>query len=152
MAWVENYGIPYLKETVFNIHCSADHQTDPKAFVTEKEKNRIILQESTLKNPKPLFSESACDLGLIKSWVKDVCKDPNGIVALLGDVTDDDRPTTRGKRKQTFAERAEVMDNDAFRMCTWIDQALIPILAPLATMRLPMLGILAGHHWWPAGA
>ena len=76
-----------------------------------------------------------------------VSRDPHGMVVIAGDIEDDDRPSTRGKRRQMFSDRPEVLNADAMKHLQWIDREVIPIMMPLTKMPLGLVGVLAGHHW-----
>lgn len=95
-----------------------------------------------------LGSEST-DGQIIRNWVRKVAADPNAMWCLLGDIEDDDRPTTRIMRKGAFAGRKEVIASDAKKHRAWINQSVLPILQPL-TQR-PCLGVLGGHHFYDLG-
>lgn len=92
-------------------------------------------------------SEST-SLRIIKDRIDEICADPvdSGVV-ILGDITDDDRPSTREKRASAFADRPEVISNDALRHMEWIDREIIPLLEPLQKTKYGIFGILAGHHY-----
>ena len=119
MAWVENKIITFDALRRYTVYPISDFQ---------------------------LGGES-CDVGLVKRIVKYISKDPYGMPVILGDIEDDDRPTTRARRKQAFADREEVLDSEGKKYLYWLDKEIIPLLLPLAQMPLGILGILAGHHW-----
>ena len=91
-----------------------------------------------------LGSEST-DEDMIRGEVEDILAYKNSVWTFTGDIEDEDRPTTRVRRRSVNADRPEVNVRDAQKHMAWIDQKVIPILKPL-TQR-PCLGILAGHHW-----
>ena len=93
-----------------------------------------------------LGSKSASG-GYVKSWISRVSKDPNGIVGFFGDLQDCDRPTTRSIKRAAFSERTEVLLEESEHRIRIIEKEIIPLIRPLAEMRLPMLGMLAGHHY-----
>lgn len=94
------------------------------------------------------FGSKACDTILMKHKLDEIVRDPSGgMSVILGDMTDDDRPTTRDLRKSAFASRPEVQDADARDKKFFIDQKVIPMLLPLAKTKLGIAGVLAGHHW-----
>jgi len=123
MAWVHNRTLEYSGPTKFNIYFGADFQ---------------------------LGSDST-DKAVIKRWVREVLDDPNGLWCILGDIEDDDRPSTRAIRRGAFAERREVQTADAKKHILYIEHEVIPLLAPLTQSRLGSLGVLAGHHWYDLG-
>src|SRR3990167_450651 len=91
----------------------------------------------------------SCDRWIVKNWVKRVTSDPNSAWAILGDIEDNDRPTTRSLRKSAFSDRPEVITADEMKHLDWQKKHVLPLLAPLTTR--PCLGILAGHHWTQIG-
>lgn len=94
------------------------------------------------------FGSKACDTYLMKHEFQRVLDDPSGgMSVILGDLTDDDRPSTRGMRKAAFHARPEVQDADARDKKFFIDHKVIPMLLPLAQTKRGIIGVLAGHHW-----
>lgn len=94
------------------------------------------------------FGSKSCDTHLMKHEFQRVLDDPSGgMSVILGDLTDDDRPTTRDMRKAMFHDRPEVQDADARDKKFFIDQKVLPMLLPLAQTRRGIIGVLAGHHW-----
>ena len=87
-------------------------------------------------------------LRTIQQRVEEICNDPidSGVV-ILGDLVDEDRPSTRSMRKAAFADRPEVMDRDAQNHVAWIDKFVIPHLLPLQQTKYGIMGVLAGHHF-----
>lgn len=87
-------------------------------------------------------------LRIIEQRVQEILADPvdSGVV-ILGDIEDEDRPTTRERRKSAFADRAEVISRDAEKHLAWIDKFVIPQLLPLQKTKFGIMGVLAGHHW-----
>jgi hypothetical protein len=87
-------------------------------------------------------------LRVIKQRVQEICDDPidSGVV-ILGDIEDEDRPSTRAQRKAAFADRPEVIGRDAEKHIAWIDKFVIPELLPLQQTKYGIMGVLAGHHW-----
>lgn len=87
-------------------------------------------------------------LRIIKQRVQEICEDPidSGVV-ILGDIEDEDRPTTRERRKSAFADRPEVLERDAEKHIAWIDKFVIPELLPLQKTKYGIMGVVAGHHW-----
>lgn len=85
---------------------------------------------------------------LIQFRIKEICDDPvdSGVV-ILGDIEDEDRPSTRAIRKSAFADRDEVIERDAQKHMAWLDKTIIPMLLPLQKTKYGIMGVLAGHHW-----
>lgn len=122
MAWVNTVITPV--ESIprkFNIYFGADFQ---------------IGSEST-------------DKQVVRNWVRKVVADPNAMWGLLGDIEDDDRPTTRAIRRGAFSGRKEVIGADAKKHKLWIDREVLPVLLPL--VKKPCIGVLGGHHWYDMG-
>jgi hypothetical protein len=119
MAWIQNHEVPYSSLERFSVHALADFQ----------------------------LGSSSCNVDLVKNTIARIAKDKNGILVIAGDIEDSDRPTTRIMRQQTFAGRREVLSWDAKNHQAWIDQEVLPLLAPLAQMPLGFACVLAGHHW-----
>ncbi len=117
MAWISEIELPFKGPTLFNIHALADWQ---------------------------LGSEST-DKRIIKRKVAEIAADPHALWCFLGDIEDDDRPSTRARRRSSFADRPEVPAADAKKHRAWIEKEVLPIMAPL--VKRPCLGVLAGHHW-----
>ena len=65
----------------------------------------------------------------------------------MGDIEDEDRPSTRERRKSAFADREEVIHRDAQTHMAYIDKFVIPYLEPLQKTKYGIMGILAGHHY-----
>lgn len=94
------------------------------------------------------YGSKSCDTWLMKMKLQEIVDDPSGgMSVILGDITDDDRPTTREMRKKMTAGRPEVFDSDARDKKFFIDQKVIPMLLPLASTKHGIIGVLAGHHW-----
>ena len=129
MAWIEYITVPFQAKRTIRIHAAADFQITPQSLTS---------------------NNSQCDIRMVKSWIKDTVSDKDGIAVILGDCTDDDRPSTRNIRRAAFAdrERREVMTNDAIRFAKWLDDEIIPLFLPLGEMPLGFMGMLAGHHWY----
>lgn len=124
MAWVEKFAIATKSiPKTYNIYFAGDLQ----------------------------IGSSSTDTVIVRNWVRKVCSDPNAIWCLLGDIEDDDRPTTRIIRKGAFSGRKEVLGNDAKKHRRWVDQEIVPILKPLVDAGRRCLGVLAGHHWYDLG-
>ena len=91
------------------------------------------------------IGSKACDESRIDWWVDKVVTNQKSIWTILGDVEDDDRPTTRIAKRRSFADRTEVLTNAGRDHCAWLDKAILPKILKLAER--PSTGILAGHHW-----
>lgn len=89
-----------------------------------------------------------CSERVIRQRVREIVEDPiDSAVLILGDIEDEDRPSTRERRKASFADRPEVIDRDAAKHLAWIDKAVIPLLLPLQKTKYGIIGVLSGHHW-----
>ena len=115
--WVQNIKFRFRGPKSWNLHFGSDFQ---------------------------LGCESA-QKPLVDDWVSRVVADPNAAWAILGDIEDDDRPTTRHRKRQCFADRQGVLTSAGRDHLAWIDRDVMPILEPLT--RKPCMGVLAGHHW-----
>ena len=94
------------------------------------------------------LESGSCDKKLIRDQIAEIVNDPSGgMWAFLGDIEDDDRPSTRSKKAQAFADRPEVLDSESKKYLYYLDKEIIPLLLPLAKTRLGCIGVLAGHHW-----
>lgn len=94
------------------------------------------------------FGSKSCDTYLLKHKIESIIRDPSGGMSVgLGDMADDDRPSTRDQRASAFASRPEVLDADARDHKFFIDAKVIPLLLPLAQTKHGIVGMLAGHHW-----
>jgi hypothetical protein len=121
MAWVEVFNLEVPKFPYrFNLHGLSDLQ----------------------------IGSQDCSERIIKQRVQEIVDDPidSGVV-ILGDIEDEDRPTTRERRRSSFADRPEVIGRDAEKHLAWIDKVVIPLLLPLQTTKYGIMGVLAGHHW-----
>lgn len=87
-------------------------------------------------------------MGAVKRWIQEIVDDPvdSGII-IPGDIEDEDRPSTRERRKSAFADRPEVAYRDADKHRAWVDKEVIPLLLPLQKTKFGIMGVLAGHHW-----
>lgn len=66
----------------------------------------------------------------------------------VGDLEDEDRPTTREYRARLAAERAEVVERDAAKHVAWLEGDLLPRLKRLHEgLDYGLIGGVAGHHW-----
>jgi hypothetical protein len=89
-----------------------------------------------------------CSERTIRQRVQEIVEDPiDSATIVLGDVEDEDRPSTRGIRKAAFAERGEVIERDAQKHLAYIDKFIVPHLMPLQKTKYGILGMVAGHHW-----
>lgn len=94
------------------------------------------------------IGSTSCSLKVIQQRIDDIISDPvDSGVCLLGDVEDEDRPSTRALRKATFADRVEVIERDAQKHLAYIDRHIIPVLLPLQKTKYGILGMVAGHHY-----
>lgn len=114
---IHEIDVYFSKERSFDIHFGADFQ----------------------------IGSMSCDKQRITRWVNRVTADPFSIWGFLGDVTDDDRPTTRISKVRANADREEVNIASARDHMAWLDKEVMPLLLPLKQNR--SLGGLAGHHW-----
>lgn len=87
-------------------------------------------------------------LRIIEKRVREIVEDPtdSGTV-ILGDIVDEDRPSTRSMRRSAFGDRLEVIERDAENHLAWIDKFVIPHLLPLQKTKYGIMGVLAGHHF-----
>ena len=121
MAWCEVYELPVNYPYRFNLHGLSDLQ---------------IGSESSSSN-------------IIRQRIDEITSDPidSGVV-ILGDIEDEDRPSTRAIRRSAFADRDEVVHRDAEKHMAYIDKAIIPVLLPIQTKtKYGIMGVVAGHHW-----
>lgn len=70
--------------------------------------------------------------------------DKNAYCIFVGDVTEDDRPSTRQRRKDMHSDRDEALSLDDKKHMLWMDQKIIPIFQKIAPR---CLGILDGDHY-----
>ena len=98
------------------------------------------------------FSDTAClreciaeviEKDRLWRWRPDLF--PKQYWVFLGDIEDDDRPTTRQRKKAAFADRDEVLRAAMRDHLLYLDNKVIPIIQPLA--EIECLGVLAGHHF-----
>ena len=112
------------------------------------QKHDIILRRNGILNiyqhtDAHYFSEGH-DKVLHKRFVSKVARDPDARWIDTGDLTDDDRPSTRERRTVMYLDRAEARvleDNDHRNR---LDKTVIPKLRPIADK---CLGLLAGDHF-----
>lgn len=117
MAWVHEVRIPCRLNRPVNMHFVSDFQ----------------------------LGSSQAEKDLVVQKVQEIAADPDAVWGVLGDLEDDDRPTTRIRKKAAFPDRDEVLSSAARDHVAWIDQEVLPILKPLTTR--PCVGVLAGHHF-----
>lgn len=73
-------------------------------------------------------------------------KDKNAYFILSGDVTDDDRPTTRVMRRSMFNDRPDALRQEDIQHLAWMDNYVVPKLKKLLRPGR-CLGILDGDHY-----
>lgn len=76
-------------------------------------------------------------------------------VLFLGDIEDEDRPSTRAIRKTISADRSEVAERDAAKHVSYLEADILPRLVRLHEgTKYGIMGGVAGHHWTflPGGA
>lgn len=71
-------------------------------------------------------------------------KDKHSYCIFVGDITEDDRPSTRQRRKDSHSDRPEALTLDDQKHMLWLDQKIIPIFKKLAPR---CLGMLDGDHF-----
>lgn len=124
MAWAQKWTfkvdkLPYR----MNLECTGDWQMGSSSCCQWKIERHI---DEILENAKTV------DTGII----------------LVGDIEDEDRPSTRVIRKQIAAERGEVTARDAEKHISWLETDVLPYLLKLHKgTKFGILGGVAGHHW-----
>lgn len=94
------------------------------------------------------IGSDSTSLRAIEQRVAEICADPvDSGTLILGDIVDEDRPTTRSTRRASFADRPEVPHRDAQNHMLYIDKFVIPYLLPLQKTKYGIMGVLAGHHF-----
>lgn len=94
------------------------------------------------------MGSESCSEKLVKLRVEEICEDPVDCgTVICGDIEDEDRPSTRERRRSAFADRPEVNTRDSEKHMAWLDKAVIPLLLPLQNTKYGIMGVLAGHHW-----
>lgn len=79
--------------------------------------------------------------------VKDIIKnDPDAYTIVLGDLTDDDRPSTRSMRRQMYSDRIEAFQEEDSQHRNHMDDIIIPEIKPILKPGR-CLGILDGDHF-----
>lgn len=81
---------------------------------------------------------------LFAEIIQRVKKEQDTYLCLPGDLGDPDRPSTRSRRKITFADRPEVLSHEDMKDLAYIDKYLIPKFAPIADKVIAMLD---GDHF-----
>lgn len=124
MAWVQKYPIQMMSLPYqFALEFKGDWQLGSRSTCEWKIDDDI---EETLERAKTTDS---------------------GVV-LLGDLEDEDRPTTRIMRGKMAAERPEVVDRDAAKHVVYLESDILPRLLKLHRgTKYGILGGVAGHHW-----
>lgn len=74
-------------------------------------------------------------------------KDKYAYFIFSGDVTDDDRPSTRILRKAMFNDRPEAFSQEDKQHLSWMDHYVIPKIKKLIRTSERCLGILDGDHY-----
>jgi len=92
-----------------------------------------------------LGSESCCKATIMRH-IKTILGRKQGAFCSLGDIEDEDRPSTRVIRAKIAAERSEVVKRDCDKHKLWLDTDVIPFLTPLVKGSR-FLGGVSGHHW-----
>lgn len=81
-----------------------------------------------------------------KVVTKMIKKDPLAYVIILGDITDDDRPTTRMRRKMMFNDRPEAFTQEDKNHLEYLDRHIIPQFRGVITEK-NCLGVFDGDHY-----
>lgn len=85
---------------------------------------------------------------IIDSHIDQIIADENAAVLSVGDLEDEDRPSTRIMRAKIAAERPEVVKRDTDKHLAELKRTLIPKLLKLHKgTRYGFLGGVAGHHY-----
>jgi len=74
-------------------------------------------------------------------------KDKNAYFIFSGDITDDDRPSTRVMRRAMFNDRPEALQQEDIQHLAWMDGYVIPKIKKLIRNKERCLGILDGDHY-----
>lgn len=124
MSWVQKYTIPMPKLPFqFALEFKGDWQLGSRSTCAWKIDDDI---EETLERAKIMDSG----------------------VLFLGDIEDEDRPSTREIRKKVSAERAEVVERDAEKHVAYLETDVLPRLLKLHEgTKYGIMGGVAGHHW-----
>ena len=79
--------------------------------------------------------------------LSDICKrDKHAYFIQVGDINEDDRPTTRLLRRAMFNDRQEALAQEDIQHLSWMDSFVIPKLNRLIKPAR-CLGILSGDHY-----
>lgn len=99
--------------------------------------NIYFLSDIHLGNPAFLKDEfeRVCDI---------INNDKDAYTLFLGDLTDDDRPSTRIMRQSMFTDRKEAFEQEDLQHLGYIDRVVIPQMSKLAKN---CLGMLDGDHY-----
>lgn len=128
MAWVQKYKIEMPTTT----------PATPYRFALD------------FKGDWQLGSRSTCEWKIdldIEDTLERAKSMDSGII-FLGDIEDEDRPSTREIRKTIGAQRAEVVERDAEKHIAYIDSDVMPKLIKLHEgTKYGIMGGVAGHHW-----
>jgi hypothetical protein len=131
MAWVQKFVIPMPQIPYqFALELKGDWQLGSRSTCEWKIKDDI---DETLERAKTMDSG----------------------VLMLGDIEDEDRPSTREIRKKVSAERAEVVERDAEKHISYLESDVLPYLMRLHEgTKYGIVGGVSGHHWTflPGGA
>ena len=73
-------------------------------------------------------------------------KDKNAYFIFTGDITDDDRPSTRLMRRSMFNDRPEALKQEDLQHLAWMDSYVMPRLNKLIR-KDRCLGLLDGDHY-----
>jgi len=119
MAWIEGSRVEFNSTGRFSLYALGDFQ----------------------------IGSDSCNKKLISRIIDEIVGNERAMVAFLGDIEDNDRPSTRVLRYKTFSDRPEVLTKDGEKHLAWVDKEVIPLLLPMAKSKLGILGVLAGHHW-----
>jgi hypothetical protein len=119
MAWIESPRIEFDSTGRFTLYVLGDFQ----------------------------LGSSSCNKKLIANIINEVVADKRSMSVFLGDIEDNDRPSTRALRYKVFSDRKEVLTCDGEKHLAWVDKEVLPLLLPLAKTELGIVGVLAGHHW-----
>lgn len=81
------------------------------------------------------------------AWIRKHAKKPGAMFLHTGDLTDDDRPTTRSRKRATYSDREDVLLEETDAALKKFDKDVIPMLLPLAESEFGIIGMLDGHHY-----
>lgn len=96
----------------------------------------------------PHHRSPSFDQRLFQECRRRVLKDKNAYLILGGDWTDDDRPSTRARRRAMCDGRPEVLKNDDANEMSWLDSHIVPMYRDLAAGPHPkLICALDGDHY-----